>query len=113
MNKTDKAIKEKMQIEYKNITPDMDKLIMATEQEHKSVKRQKSGWKKYVAAAAIFAIIISMAGSSTIRAFLLDIYERYFIKTQQIFEENTEAYIRIWIWNMILKVKKLSSNNMW
>lgn len=97
MNDFDKLIQEKIKKEYDYIAPDRDSLQKINYSVKESIENRHAKdlrVKFYrVAAAVIIAILVAVNGNS-IKAFVLNIYEKYLAALESNYEERTLDYAK-------------------
>ncbi|WP_302626894.1 hypothetical protein [uncultured Eubacterium sp.] len=100
MNNFDEMIRKKLNTDYENVTLDLADIDRITDvvkngrREKKVNDRRDKNWKKLVAIAAVFLVIIIVANNNTIKAFVVGMYEKYFGQLDTEYENNTDAYAR-------------------
>lgn len=99
MNKFDDNLIKKIKNEYNEITPDsnkLDEIFGAVKKEYLERKTKKNlyMWKRISAFAAMFVAIIILFNIHSVKAFIVEIYQKYFEDVQIDFEENTKEYIK-------------------
>lgn len=100
MDKLDKIIQEKIRTEYNEIAPDSYKFNVMIdnakkvyiEEERKEINTYKL--RRLSIVAAMFVAIILLANVNSVKAFITQIYEKYFVQVKNDFEKNTKEYTK-------------------
>lgn len=109
MDKFEKFLKEKIKNEYDQIAPDRETLQrMNYHVKEACGEKKKIKWRNYTkAAAVVLALIFIAVNSHSIKAFVVNVYEKYFVQLQKNYEENISEYVKELNLNLKLENSKV------